>query len=312
MRSIRLPDGARLATYVDGPAQAPVTAVLVHGLSVTADLWRSHVPLLLREGMRVVRYDQRAHGYSTRGTAALRLDQLADDLAQVLEETTPRGPLVLAGHSMGAMTLMRLVARHPHLAPRIRGLVLISPPYGGISTRTGTGPTQSLLTLGRNLLESACRHAPYLLDAVRRRLPTTNRWALRPDTHPASGAVPLPCRQGLHTTATGDIAALWHDLANQQPDLSPLQQLGGRVNLLAGSLDAHIPPEQTGRLAACLPGAQLETVADATHALPLRHAQLVTDRISRGTSPLFSSDRSPGATPPHASAQPCRTGRTTP
>ncbi|WP_187645622.1 alpha/beta fold hydrolase [Streptomyces sp. TRM49041] len=286
-----------------------MTAVLAHGLSVTAALWRSHIPLLLREGMRVVRYDQRAHGYSTRGTAPLDLNQLADDLAQVLETTAPRGPLVLAGHSMGAMTLMRLVARHPHLAPRIRGLVLISPPYGGISTRTGTGPAQSLLTLGRNLLESACTHAPYLLDAVRRRLPTTSRWALLSPAQPTSGALPLPCRQGLHTMATGDIAALWHNLAGQQPDPGPLQQLGGRVHLLAGSLDAHIPPEQTGRLAACLPGAQLETIPDATHALPLRHAQLVTDRISRCASISNPISRS---TPPHASAQPPRTGRTTP
>ncbi|MFF8386132.1 alpha/beta fold hydrolase [Streptomyces kanasensis] len=309
MRSIRLPDGARLATYIDGPAQAPVTAVLVHGLSVTAALWRSHVPLLLREGMRVVRYDQRAHGYSTRGTAALSLDQLADDLTQVLETTAPRGPLVLAGHSMGAMTLMRLVARHPHLAPRIRGLVLISPPYAGISTRTGTGPAQSILTLGRNLLASACTHAPYLLDAVRRCLPTTSRWALHSPAQSASGALPLPCRQGLHTMATGDLAALWHDLANQQPDPGSLQQLGGRVHLLAGSLDAHIPPERTGRLAACLPSAQLEIVPDATHALPLRHAQLVTDRISRCASISNPISRS---TPPHAFAQPCRTGRTTP
>jgi pimeloyl-ACP methyl ester carboxylesterase len=236
--------------------------------------------------MRVVRYDQRAHGYSTRGTATLSLNQLADDLAQVPETTAPRGPLVLAGHSMGAMTLMRLVARHSHLAPHIRGLVLISPPYGGISTRTGTGPAQSLLTLGRNLLASACTHAPYLLDMIRRRLPTTNRWALHSHARPASGALPLPCRQGMHTMATGDIAALWHDLAGEQPDPHPLQQLGERVHLLAGSLDAHIPPEQTGRLAGCLPGAQLETVPDATHALPLRHAHLVTDRISRYASPL--------------------------
>ncbi|MFG3384025.1 alpha/beta hydrolase [Streptomyces sp. NPDC047999] len=123
MRAIQLPDGARLSTYVDGPAQAPVTAVLVHGLSVTAALWRSHVPLLLHEGIRVVRYDHRAHGNSTRGTAALNLDQLADDLAQVLDSTAPQGPLVLAGHSMGAMTVMLLVARHPRLAPRIRGLL---------------------------------------------------------------------------------------------------------------------------------------------------------------------------------------------
>ncbi|MGA5065303.1 alpha/beta fold hydrolase [Streptomyces exfoliatus] len=266
-----------------------MTAVLVHGLSVTAALWRSHVPLLLREGIRVVRYDQRAHGFSTRGTAALSLNQLADDLAHLLVTAAPRGPLVLAGHSMGAMTLMRLVERHPHLAPRIRGLVLISPPYGGISTRTGSGPAQSFLTLGRNLLASACTHAPYVLDAARRRLPDTSRWALRPHVQRASGALPLPCRKGLHTTATGDIAALWHDLAGQQPDPGPLQQLAGRIHLLAGSLDALIPPEQTGRLAACLPDAQLEIVPDATHALPLRHAQLVTDRITRCASPMLIS-----------------------
>ncbi|MFE0703532.1 alpha/beta fold hydrolase [Streptomyces sp. NPDC058872] len=281
MREIQLPDGARLSTYVDGPAQAPVTAVLVHGLSVTAALWRSHVPLLLHEGMRVVRYDHRAHGNSTRGTAALNLDQLADDLAQVLDTTAPQGPLVLAGHSMGAMTVMRLVARHPRFAPRIRGLVLISPPYGGISTRTGTGPAHSFLALVRNLLVSACTHTPYLLDAVRRSLPATSRWALRPPTHPESGARPLPCRQGLHTMATGDIAALWHDLADQQPGPGALRQLGNRVHLLAGSLDTHIPPEQTNRLAACLPSARLETIPDATHALPLRHAQLVSERIFR-------------------------------
>ncbi|MFJ5546681.1 alpha/beta fold hydrolase [Streptomyces sp. NPDC093225] len=257
-----------------------MTAVLVHGLSVTAALWRSHVPLLLDRGMRVVRYDHRGHGRSTRGTAALNLDQLADDLAHILRTTAPRGPLVLVGHSMGAMTLMRAVARHPELAPRIRRLVLISPPYAGVSTRTGTGPVHTLLAAGRNLLASACTHAPWLLDTARQRLPITSRWALRSHPLPASDARPVPCREGLHTMPTRDIAALWHDLAGQQPDPGPLQQLGSRLHLLAGSRDTHIPPEQTRLLAVSLPHARLEIVPDATHALPLRHAQLVTDRIT--------------------------------
>ncbi|WP_406346571.1 alpha/beta hydrolase [Streptomyces sp. NBC_01547] len=296
---IPLPDNARLAVYADGPEQAPVTAVLVHGLSVTAALWRSHIPLLLRQGMRVVRYDQRAHGHSTRGTAALNLDQLADDLAHILRTTAPRGPVVLAGHSMGAMTLMRLVARHPELAPRIRKLVLISPPHAGVSTRTGTGPLNTVLTFGRDLLASACTHAPQLLDTVRRHLPATSRWALRSPAPTGSGVRPLPCRQGLHTMRTRDIAALWHDLADQQHDPCPLQQLGSRVHLLAGSLDTHIPPEQTRRLAASLPHARLEIVQGATHALPLRHTQLVTDRLTRCTA---------GPTPAGRSAAPAAPG----
>lgn len=278
---IRLPNGARVAAWVDGPSDAPVTAVLVHGLSVTSALWRSHVPLLLGRGMQVVRYDQRAHGHSTRGTAALGLNQLADDLAHILRTTAPRGHLVLVGHSMGAMTLTRLVARHPELAPRIHRLVLISPPYAGVSTRTGTGPLRALLAVGRNLLASACSRAPQVLDTARRRLPSTSRWALRSHTPTASDARPLPCRHGLHAMPTRDIAALWHDLADQQPDPGPLHQLGDRVHLLAGDRDTHIPPEQTRRLAASLPHAGLEIVSDASHALPLRHAQLVTDRITR-------------------------------
>ncbi|MFE9801500.1 alpha/beta fold hydrolase [Streptomyces goshikiensis] len=307
---ISLPDGARLAVYADGPEQAPVTAVLVHGLSVTAALWRSHIPPLLRQGMRVVRYDQRAHGHSTRGTAALNLDQLADDLAHILRTTAPRGPVVLAGHSMGAMTLMRLVARRPELSPRIRKLVLISPPHAGVSTRTGTGPLNTVLTFGRDLLASTCTHAPQLLDTVRRRLPATIRWALRSPAPTGSGIRPLPCRKGMHTMRTRDIAALWHDLADQQHDPGPLQQLGSRVHLLAGSLDTHIPPEQTRRLAASLPHARLEIVQGATHALPLRHTELVTDRLTRCTARPTPAGRSaaPGIAadsgPPAASAGP--------
>ncbi|WP_405734805.1 alpha/beta hydrolase [Streptomyces sp. NBC_01537] len=276
---VHLPDGARLTAYADGPQHASVTVVLVHGLSVTSALWRTHVPLLVGQGFRVVRYDQRAHGRSTRGTTTLSLDQLADDLAHLIDHVAPHSPLVLAGHSMGAMTLMRLVTRRTDLAPRIRGLLLLSAPYSGISTRTGTGPGPCLLAFGRDLLTAVCTHAPGLVDAARRLLPNTSRWALRQPA-PAS-ADPLACRQGLHAMATADIAELWLDLTHQRHAHGPLRQLGDRVHLMAGGLDTHIPAGQTRRLAAMLPSAQLEIVPDAAHSLPVRHARLVTHRITR-------------------------------
>ncbi|MFG2996566.1 alpha/beta fold hydrolase [Streptomyces sp. NPDC048340] len=254
--------------------------VLVHGLSVTAALWRGHVPLLARQGLRVVRYDQRGHGHSTRGTAPLNLNRLADDLAQLINATAPSGPLVLVGHSMGAMTLMRLTARHPHLAPRITRLVLISPPHAGVSTRTGTGPAQAVLTAGRNLLAHACTHVPRLLDAIRRHAPATSRWALRPLSPVALPLKPPSCRQGLHALRTADIAALWHDLTAQRHNLAPLKALGGRVRILAGEWDTHIPAHQTRYLAQGLPQAQFQVVPEATHALPLRHPHLVAEHIA--------------------------------
>ncbi|MEU7606122.1 alpha/beta hydrolase [Streptomyces sp. NPDC041003] len=278
--AVALPDGARVSAHIDGPDDGSATVVLVHGLSVTSALWRRHVPLLARQNLRVVRYDQRGHGHSTRGTAPLTLNQLADDLAYLLGAAAPHGPIALAGHSMGAMTLMRLTARHPHLAPRITSLVLISPPHAGLSTRTGSGAGQALVTRSRNLLAHACARTPRLLDALRRLLPATSRWALCPLAPVEVPAQPLPCRHGLHTLPTADIAALWHDLTEQHHDLDPLRALGQRVRILAGDRDTHIPADQARRLAQRLPEAKLQVLPEATHALPLRHPLLVTEHIA--------------------------------
>ncbi|MEU5800035.1 alpha/beta fold hydrolase [Streptomyces sp. NPDC047804] len=147
-----LPDGAELTAYLDAPADAPVTLVLVHGLSVTADLWRLHTPPLAAQGVRVVRYDQRAHGQSTRGTAPIRLGKLADDLSFRIDSCVPHGPLVLAGHSMGGMILQSLTTMRPDLLPRIQGLLLISTPDGPVTTRPVPGLRTRPLSWGRDLL----------------------------------------------------------------------------------------------------------------------------------------------------------------
>ncbi|MEU9480478.1 alpha/beta fold hydrolase [Streptomyces sp. NPDC048191] len=276
---VPFPDGARLSTYIDGPDSAQGTVFLVHGLFATSALWHRHVPLLTGQNLRVVRYDQRGHGWSTPGTAPLALDRLADDLAYVIDHVAPRGPLVLGGHSMGAMVLMRATARHPHLTHKISGLVLISPPPVGASTRTETGIKHLFAAAGRDLLATVCTHAPGLMDIVRRQLPASNRWALRPFVPSHVPAKP-PHRAGLHLLRTADIAALWNDLTGQQHDLAPVRALGWRVRILAGAQDVHIPAAQTCHLAGELPQARLELVAHATHHLPASHPQLIAAQMA--------------------------------
>jgi pimeloyl-ACP methyl ester carboxylesterase len=97
-----------LHTEIDEGADDDLTLVYVHGYALNLDCWHFQ-RLHFRGQLRQVFYDLRSHGRSTRSEAErCRIPQLAEDLYQVLEEVVGTGPVILIGHSMGAMTIMRL------------------------------------------------------------------------------------------------------------------------------------------------------------------------------------------------------------
>ncbi|WP_157601626.1 alpha/beta fold hydrolase, partial [Saccharomonospora halophila] len=130
-------DGAALHAEVSGAPDAAVTVVLVHGWTQDHRTW-DRVVDELPSGVRRVRYDLRGHGASeAAGPGTATIDRLADDLADVLAELVPDGRLVLAGHSMGGMTLMALAERHPTLVDeRVDGLALVATSSGDMSRVT--------------------------------------------------------------------------------------------------------------------------------------------------------------------------------
>jgi len=72
---------------------------------------------------RLVFWDQRDHGRSGRSAAgAASIDRLGADLDLIIKAVAPGDmPVVLAGHSMGGMTIMALARQHPSSsAPRSR------------------------------------------------------------------------------------------------------------------------------------------------------------------------------------------------
>ncbi|MFI0718989.1 alpha/beta fold hydrolase [Streptomyces sp. NPDC021224] len=105
-------DGTRIHVEEFGRADG-TTVVLSHGWTCSILFWAPVVRLLAPD-FRIVAYDQRGHGRSappaTRkgyGTGVL-----ADDLQAVLEAAVPDGErAVLAGHSMGGMTIMAASGR---------------------------------------------------------------------------------------------------------------------------------------------------------------------------------------------------------
>jgi pimeloyl-ACP methyl ester carboxylesterase len=109
--AVRSADGSRIHTEVHGPAGG-AAVVLAHGWTCSTAFWAAQITELAADH-RVIVYDQRGHGRSQAvarggcGTGAL-----ADDLDAVLGATLEPGErAVLAGHSMGGMTLMAAAGR---------------------------------------------------------------------------------------------------------------------------------------------------------------------------------------------------------
>ncbi len=110
------------------PDDAP-TVVLAHGWCLDHTSWHKVLSELHdRRAVRVVLYDQRGHGKSTMGQVSdptVRI--LGDDLREVIDTVAPSGPLVLAGHSMGGMSIMAYAGMHyEHFTGRVKGTVLAS------------------------------------------------------------------------------------------------------------------------------------------------------------------------------------------
>src|SRR5262245_58238330 len=102
-------EGARIwyAAYGSGP---PV--ILLHGGLGHSGNWGYQVPALLRGGYRAVVIDSRGHGRSTRDARPFTYEQMAADVAAVMDalglETA-----ALVGWSDGACTALILAANAP-------------------------------------------------------------------------------------------------------------------------------------------------------------------------------------------------------
>ncbi|GAA1993863.1 bromoperoxidase [Isoptericola halotolerans] len=97
--------------YEDQGAGQPV--VLIHGYPLNGHSWERQTRELLDQGYRVITYDRRGFGQSSKVHHGYDYDTFAADLNTVLETLDLRD-VVLVGFSMGTGELARYVARYGH------------------------------------------------------------------------------------------------------------------------------------------------------------------------------------------------------
>ncbi|MDT0572865.1 alpha/beta hydrolase [Streptomyces sp. DSM 3412] len=121
------PDGVRLAHRDHTPPHAhDRTLLLLHGLAGHMGEWDDLLPPLLADGHRVVMYDGRGHGASTRRPADMSRAACVRDAVTVISELglalPGQAPLTLVGQSLGGHTAFLAAAAHPDL---LDSLILI-------------------------------------------------------------------------------------------------------------------------------------------------------------------------------------------
>ena len=296
---VTTPDGVRLHTEVeelpvDGSASPAgpdddLTLVLVHGYALSLDCWHFQ-RLHFRNKIRMVLYDQRSHGRSGRSAGELcRVPQLAEDLLQVLDEVVGAGPVVLVGHSMGGMTIMRLALTHPELfGTRIRGVALFSTaagemadysPIRGLPGRTFgriVQPTMAALNRIPEVVERG-RTAGSDLSFV-----FTKKGSYGSDVPPGYvefmnqmlGQTPMSVISDFYPAfAELDEYEAFHVLANVE------------TAVIGGEDDAITPISHTDKIIELLPGADVRRLPDCGHMGIIEHHQIfngvLADLITR-------------------------------
>src|SRR5438094_3216398 len=106
--------------YEDHGSGSPV--VLIHGWPLSGASWEKQTAALLAAGHRVITYDRRGFGRSSKPTVGYNYDTFAADLDAVLS-TLNLTDVALVGFSMGTGEVTRYIGKYG--TKRVRKAVLI-------------------------------------------------------------------------------------------------------------------------------------------------------------------------------------------
>jgi pimeloyl-ACP methyl ester carboxylesterase len=269
--SVSLDDGRQLSALVWGESDPEF--VLLHGGAQNAHTWDT---VALALGRPLVAIDLPGHGHSDGYRSGLRnVGHNADDVANVIRTLAPQAKAVV-GMSMGGITLLGLIERHPELVRRavlvdvtpgvnaekakaitdfVRGPASF-PDFDAILARTVEhNPTRSVSSMRRGILHNAEQQED-------------GSWVWRYARHRATEAAP----------AADGSAPVFVDLWDVVSALSmPLLLVRGMLP------QSVVDDEDEAELLRRCPGARVEHVEGAGHSIqgdqPVELARLVADFV---------------------------------
>ncbi len=251
--------GRRIAAQVAGHGE-PI--LLVHGFPLSHRMWHGQISHL-GQSFRLIAPDLRGFGLSDPHVGdTLLMDELADDLAGLLDAMGISQPVTYCGLSMGGYVAWSFVRRHRE---RLARLILCDTLAAGDSPekvegrltsaqraeREGTMPiVEAMMPL--MLAERTLNHCPDLTESLREIMVKT-----RPET----------------------VAAALRGMAARPDSRELLPTVNCPSLLICGEEDAISPPEAMEIMAEAMPDARLICIPEAGHMAPMERPVIVNGAI---------------------------------
>ena len=255
--------------YEDHGQGRPV--VLIHGYPLDGDSWELQSRELIRAGHRVITYDRRGFGRSSKTGQGYDYDTFAADLNTLLETLDLRD-VTLVGFSMGSGELARYVGNHGHeRVAKLAFLASIQP----FLLQTDDNPTGVPQSVFDGIAEAAYSDRYswftqfykdfYNLDE---NLGTRiSQEVVDANWNTAVGSAPV---------AAYAVVPTW--IEDFREDVAAVRAAGKPTLILHGTADNILPIDATGRpFHAALPEAEYVEIDGAPHGLLWTHSAEVNE-----------------------------------
>ncbi|UKJ62908.1 alpha/beta hydrolase [Cellulosimicrobium cellulans] len=257
--------------YEDQGAGQPV--VLIHGYPLDGHSWELQKRELIDAGHRVITYDRRGFGASSKVGSGYDYDTFAADLNTVLETLDLRD-VILVGFSMGTGELARYVHNHGH--ERVAKLAFLASlePFLVQRDDNPEGVPQSVFD---GIVEAARadRYAWYT-DFYKNfyNLDENLGQRISEDTVRASWITAI----GSAPVAAYAVVPTW--IEDFRADVEAVRAAGKPTLILHGTKDNILPIDATGRrFRELVPDAEYVEVEGAPHGLLVTHAAEVNEAL---------------------------------
>ena len=244
--------------YVSSGAKSKPALLFANSLGTDLRIW-DDVTDRLNENFRVVRYDKRGHGLSDAPPSPYSINDLAQDVAGVLDALEIE-QAVLCGVSVGGLIAQAFALNYPK---RVRALVLCD-----------TGARIGSIESWRQRIEIVRAGGLQALES-----PTMERWFSPTFRARRSADIRGYSNMLLQTSVEGYIGTC---CALRDADFrATLATVRCPTLVLCGAQDIATPPELGRELAELISGAQFSLIENAAHLPCIEQPDILTQKMLR-------------------------------